>query len=739
MRFFKRGLCALLAASMLTVPAFGDELGVVTGSYVFVRSGPGTSYAQLGGCAQGTHLVILGEEDGWYKVSVNGLTGYVSMEYVSTELPEETTAATTPVTTTVPEDAAYATVTGSVVNIRAGAGSWHARVGQAKKGDRVIVLGEKDGWYKVSTENGQEGYISAEYLKLDTPAETTPATTTPSQTTTPATTASVAGTNVTTVGTVTGSLVNLRATASTTAAIVGKAAKDDVLVVLGSADGWYQIRQGDVLAYIHADYLTVSTPVNGTVSAPLVNLRAEASSAAEIVGTATQGTKLTVLKTLSGWYQVTNGTITAFIVADYLSLGEVPPVTTPESTTASTSATTTPQTTTEATTPSPAGCYGTVTGTVVNLRSAASTTATIVGKASQGERYLIVAQDGDWYELFVDGQPAFIHSDYLELDDPEAFTTYGTITGSIVNIRAGAASWHAKLGQAFKGDKVKILGEEDGWYKIETENGQVGFVSGEYVYIEPVVTTPPETTAPNSTPPETTEPSETTPETTEFEFTVEPLEDTGVVTGTYVNLRELPTTESSVVALIAQGKYVEIVGSVGEDWYQVNYGSLTGYISATYVAPGVIAYTRPIANAVGGAEVEGLISNFTQDERLLTLAEEICEYAKTFIGVPYVYGGSLPETGFDCSGFTKYVYAQFGIEIPRMQQYNAGTRVAKEDLRPGDLVFFNTTGNTISHVGMYIGYGQFIHAPTTGKTVCITELDSEYYTTRYICATRILD
>lgn len=737
MRFFKRGLCALLAASMLTLPAFGDELGFVTGSYVFVRSGPGTSYAQIGGCSHGTHLVILGEEDGWYKVSVNGLTGYVSMEYVSTEFPEETTVATTLATTTVPADALYGTVTGSVVNVRAGAGSWHARVGQAKKGERVIILGEKDGWYHVSMENGQEGYISVEYIKPDTPAETTTAATTPATTTTPTTAiASIGNTQVTSVGKVTGSIVNLRASASTTAAIVGTAAKDDVLIVTGSTDGWYAVRQGGVQAYVHADYLAVSAPVNGTVSAPLVNLRAEASSSSEIVGTVANGTKLTVLKTLSGWYQVTNGTVTAFIVSDYLALGETPPVSTTEATT---TATTTPQTTTAATTASPAGCYGTVTGSVVNLRSAASTTATIVGKANQGERYLIVAQDGDWYELSVDGQSAFIHSDYLELDDPDAFTTYGTITGATVNIRAGAATWHAKLGQVKKGEKVKILGEEDGWYKIETESGQIGFVTGEYVYIEPVATLPPETTASETTPPETTVPTESTTETTKFDFTVEPLADTGVITGSYVNLRELPTTESSAIALIAQGKYVEIVGKVGEDWYQVNYGSLSGYISATYVAPGVIAYTRPFANAVGGAEADGLISEFGQNDRTLSLAEEICEYAKTFIGTPYVYGGSLPETGFDCSGFTKYVYAHFGIEIPRMQQYDAGTRVSKENLRPGDLVFFNTTGNSISHVGMYIGYGQFIHAPAAGKTVCITALESDYYTPRYVCATRILN
>ncbi len=109
-----------------------------------------------------------------------------------------------------------------------------------------------------------------------------------------------------------------------------------------------------------------------------------------------------------------------------------------------------------------------------------------------------------------------------------------------------------------------------------------------------------------------------------------------------------------------------------------------------------------------------------------------------FIGIPYVYGGSSPSTGFDCSGLTQYVYKHFGYSINRIRQYTEGVPVNKADLKPGDLVFFNTQGTGISHVGMYIGDGQFIHAPTTGRTVCITRLDSDFYSSRYVCAVRIV-
>ncbi len=95
--------------------------------------------------------------------------------------------------------------------------------------------------------------------------------------------------------------------------------------------------------------------------------------------------------------------------------------------------------------------------------------------------------------------------------------------------------------------------------------------------------------------------------------------------------------------------------------------------------------------------------------------------ALQYLGIPYVWGGSSPSTGFDCSGFTSYVYAQVGVYLPHhaASQYNMGTPVAYEQLAPGDLVFFSGLG----HVGLYIGSGQFVHAPHTGDVVRISSLD----------------
>jgi cell wall-associated NlpC family hydrolase len=108
-------------------------------------------------------------------------------------------------------------------------------------------------------------------------------------------------------------------------------------------------------------------------------------------------------------------------------------------------------------------------------------------------------------------------------------------------------------------------------------------------------------------------------------------------------------------------------------------------------------------------------------------------YAKRFLGVPYVYGGSTPR-GFDCSGFVRYVYAHFGVALPHSSyaQFGDGRRVSRRSLRPGDLLFFDAVG----HVGLYIGNGRFIHAPHTGTRVRVERLGG-WYSARFSGARRL--
>jgi cell wall-associated NlpC family hydrolase len=108
--------------------------------------------------------------------------------------------------------------------------------------------------------------------------------------------------------------------------------------------------------------------------------------------------------------------------------------------------------------------------------------------------------------------------------------------------------------------------------------------------------------------------------------------------------------------------------------------------------------------------------------------------AMRYLGVPYRWGGASPSTGFDCSGFTMYVYAQIGVSLPHYtgSQWNMGTPVSRSDLQPGDLVFFNGLG----HMGIYVGANNFIHAPHTGDVVKISSM-SGWYSERYMGARRL--
>jgi cell wall-associated NlpC family hydrolase len=106
------------------------------------------------------------------------------------------------------------------------------------------------------------------------------------------------------------------------------------------------------------------------------------------------------------------------------------------------------------------------------------------------------------------------------------------------------------------------------------------------------------------------------------------------------------------------------------------------------------------------------------------LGDKVVKYAKHFLGVRYVYGGSSPRSGFDCSGFVRYVYGHFGVRLSHSSyaQFGSGFRVRRGGLKPGDLVFFHGLG----HVGIYVGHNTFIHAPHTGSRVRIESLGGWY-------------
>jgi len=130
------------------------------------------------------------------------------------------------------------------------------------------------------------------------------------------------------------------------------------------------------------------------------------------------------------------------------------------------------------------------------------------------------------------------------------------------------------------------------------------------------------------------------------------------------------------------------------------------------------------------------------EEARLSAAQQIVQTARTQLGVPYRYGGTSPETGFDCSGFVKWAFAKHGVTLPRTsrEQLHAGIPVKKKDIKVGDLLIFSRrVGSRAStHAALYIGDGKFIHSPSSGRTVCIEDLNEDHYVKRYMGARRVI-
>jgi peptidoglycan DL-endopeptidase CwlO len=144
----------------------------------------------------------------------------------------------------------------------------------------------------------------------------------------------------------------------------------------------------------------------------------------------------------------------------------------------------------------------------------------------------------------------------------------------------------------------------------------------------------------------------------------------------------------------------------------------------------LVAFVAARAGGALGAHESVHVSHATAVAREQA---RVVAFARKYVGVRYSYGGTSPATGFDCSGFTRFVYSHFGIDLPHysVAQFAQGKRVSRAGLRPGDLVFFSGLG----HVGMYVGAGRFIHAPHTGTTVAIEPLSGHG---RYVGARRLL-
>ena len=258
------------------------------------------------------------------------------------------------------------------------------------------------------------------------------------------------------------------------------------------------------------------------------------------------------------------------------------------------------------------------------------------------------------------------------------------LTTTDVNLRSGAGTDNAILCTAAGGSAVILASApEDGWARVYY-NGQWGYMSADYLSLSPAAD----------------------------------VSASGYVNGTGVRMRSAASTESAILRVTSYGESVEVTGVDGE-WYRVNAGGLSGYIRGDYVELGVRESAPAPAQGSGSGSA-------------------IVAFAEQYLGVPYVWAGASPS-GFDCSGFVGYVYKNFGYSTHRTaaDMYSDGVSVSYSELQPGDAVFFASYSETIGHVGIYIGGGQFIHASSGKGCVVISSLSESYYSSMYVGARRI--
>ena len=291
-----------------------------------------------------------------------------------------------------------------------------------------------------------------------------------------------------------------------------------------------------------------------------------------------------------------------------------------------------------------------------------------------------------------------------------AMAVSGTVNSgnTTLNLREGANTESKVLADLQNGSKVEVLATaENGWYQIAVD-GLTGFAFGEYLILDGAENAV--TAAASSSPVEAAAAAEEVAQAAESAVQATRY---GQVIASSLYIRTGAGTNYDKAGSLKNGAIVTITGETN-GWYKIS----SGYVSSDYVS---------IVDEATAKAAQAAAANTTNGQKM-------AEFALKYVGYPYVYGGSSPK-GFDCSGY------QFGYNVNRTAsaQMDNGTSVSRDQLQPGDLVFFRKSGSSsrASHVGIYVGGGKFVHASTSKVGVIVSGLNEAYYTSGFVGARRL--
>ena len=557
----------------------------VGASYLNVRNGMGTDKGYLTRSdgsqvtlQNGEYVTITGrgrDSSGnlWYRISIEGMTGYVSGAYI--EIVEEENSGITPTDK-------QGVVNAASVNIRSGAGTNFSVIAVASQNEEVRVVGEtKDNngalWYKVKYKE-VEGFMKADYVTIGDSGNNGSETTYPEKS-----------------AKVNASSVNVRSGAGTENSVVATLSLNTPVKVTGEAkDGngatWYKVKFDGGEGYMHSDYVTIDAsgdsgnngggtttePKKGTVNGDYVNVRSGAGTENSRVTSLTNGTAVTIIgeeKDSSGatWYKIQYAGGEGYMHSDYVTVGDSGN-----------------QGSTPGEEPSYQEKSAKVNASSVNVRSGAGTNNSVVATLSLNSVVTVIGEEKDsngatWYKIRYNGGEGYMHSDYVTIDGSSdsgnqgsgtggttTETKKGTVNDDYVNVRSGAGTEHNRVTSLSKGTAVTIIGEEKDssgatWYKIQYAGGE-GYMHSDYITVE----------------------QNGSGSTGGQDYPMEGIEGKeGIINAELVNVRSGAGSNCEVVTTLKSGVSVLIEDAEkdgeGIIWYRVAFAGTSGYIMAQYI------------------------------------------------------------------------------------------------------------------------------------------------------------